>query len=171
MPEYSVLGIRRIALVGQRVIRQIKRDRRTIALIVINPIILMILLGYSLSSTLTGINLGIVELDNGIVQRAVIENLQSSDAFYLKFIATESEANRLVSAGKLDGAVVLEKEEIQLLADGTNQQVAMAILSQTETGLQKGIQETLTALPSDLTGFALQGQIPRILTRYIYGYD
>ena len=168
-PEYSVLGIRRIALVGQRVIRQIKRDRRTIALIVINPVILMILLGYSLSSTLTGINLGIVELDNGIVQRAVIENLQSSDAFYLKFIATESEANRLVSAGKLDGAVVLEKEEIRLLADGTNQQVAMTILSQTETGLQKGIQETFK--PSDLTGFSLQGQIPRILTRYIYGYD
>ncbi|MCJ7445960.1 MAG: hypothetical protein MUO26_15805 [Methanotrichaceae archaeon] len=65
-PEYFVSSIRRIALVGQRVIRQIKRDRRTIALIVINPVILMILFGYSLSSTLTGINLGIVELDDGM---------------------------------------------------------------------------------------------------------
>lgn len=168
---YSALRIRRVALVGQRVIRQIKRDRRTIALIVINPIILMILLGYSLSSTLTGISLGIIELDNGNIQQEIIENFQLSDAFYLKYIATESEASRLVSEGKLDGAAVLEKEEIRLLVDGTSQQVAMAILSHTEIGLHKGIQETSNSLPSNLSGFTPHRQIPRILTRYIYGYD
>jgi ABC-2 type transport system permease protein len=131
----------------------------------------MILLGYSLSSSLTGINLGIVELDEGIIQQSIVKNLQSSDAFFLKFIATESEASRLISAGRLDGAVVLGKEEIRLLADGTNQQVAAAIFSQTEMGLQKGIQEVLTTLPSELTGAALPEQIPLIFTRYIYGYD
>jgi ABC-2 type transport system permease protein len=48
----------RIWSVGLRVIRQTKRDRRTIVALIINPIILMLLIGYAFSGTFTGINLG-----------------------------------------------------------------------------------------------------------------
>jgi hypothetical protein len=52
----------RIWSVGLRVIRQTKRDRRTIVALIINPIILMLLIGYAFSGTFTGINLGVVDL-------------------------------------------------------------------------------------------------------------
>jgi len=42
-------SLQRIWAVGLRLIRQIKRDRRTIATVIINPIILMLIMGYSLS--------------------------------------------------------------------------------------------------------------------------
>ncbi|MCJ7445959.1 MAG: hypothetical protein MUO26_15800 [Methanotrichaceae archaeon] len=71
----------------------------------------------------------------------------------------------------LDGAIVLGNEEIRLLIDGTSQQVATAILSQAEVGLQKGIQKILSTFLSNLTGSILQEQPPELVTRYIYGYD
>jgi len=51
----------RIWVVALRVVRQLKRDRRTIGLITFAPIMLMILFGYALSGEMSGINLGLVD--------------------------------------------------------------------------------------------------------------
>jgi ABC-2 type transport system permease protein len=45
----------RVGVVALRVIRQLKRDRRTIGLIVFAPIVLMILFGYALSGDMSGV--------------------------------------------------------------------------------------------------------------------
>ena len=45
----------RAGVVALRVIRQLKRDRRTIGLIVFAPIVLMILFGYALSGDMSGV--------------------------------------------------------------------------------------------------------------------
>jgi ABC-2 type transport system permease protein len=173
MPKLDnfLLSLHRVSLVGQRVIRQVKRDRRSIVFVIISPIILMILLGYSLSSVPTGIELGIVEMDDGVMQRAILKHLQSSDTFYLTFMATESEAEKLILEGMLDGAVILQRDQIRLLLDGTNQQVVGVILAQVEAGLQKGTIEIMDGLSLRGTTITLQDNVPTILTRYIYGYD
>ena len=50
----------RVGVVALRVVRQLKRDRRTIALILFAPVVLMILFGYALSGEMTGVQLGLV---------------------------------------------------------------------------------------------------------------
>jgi ABC-2 type transport system permease protein len=97
----------RIWSVGQRVIRQTKRDRRTVGALIINPIILMLLIGYAFSGTFTGINLGIVELNLGPVQESVLGHLQASNIFSITYFASESEARKRISDETLNGAVVL----------------------------------------------------------------
>jgi len=160
-------GLYRIGIVGLRVIRQIKRDKRSIVIIIVNPIIMMILLGYALAGTLSGINLGVVELGSGPIQEGVLEHLESSDTFSLLHVASESDANRLITERQLDGAVVLGENEIRLLLDGTNYQVASTITAQVAAGMQGGIVQILRSLPNT----AGQPQLPSLSTYYVYGYD
>ena len=154
----------RIWSVGLRVIRQTKRDRRTIVALIINPIILMLLIGYAFSGTFTGINLGIVELNSGPVQESVLNRLQASDTFSITYIASESEARKLISEGKIDGAVVLGNNEIRLILDGTSPQVAGTITAGVQTGLQAGAAQILGSLP-------IRSGLPAVNTYYVYGYD
>lgn len=161
-------SLQRIWAVGLRLIRQIKRDRRTIATVIINPIILMLIMGYSLSLTLTGINLGIVEPQNGAtqgsIQGSILAYLQASDSFSIVYIASESEARRLMTEGRLNGAVVLDGAEIKLLLDGTNPQVTSTITGNVAAGIQAGASQILASL-------SVPNQIPTVTTYYVYGYD
>ncbi|OPY52446.1 MAG: ABC-2 family transporter protein [Methanosaeta sp. PtaU1.Bin060] len=157
-------SLKRIWTVGLRVIRQIKRDRRTIVAMVVNPIILMVILGYSLAATLSGINLGIVDLQGGLVQESVLAHLRASDAFSITYIASESEARRLISEGRINGAVVLEDGEIRLILDGTSPQVASAITAATAAGMQSAASQLLSNLRAG-------DQLPAVTTYYVYGYD
>ena len=52
---------RRVGVVALRIIRQLKRDRRTIGLITLAPIFLMFLFGYALSGEMSGVRLGLVD--------------------------------------------------------------------------------------------------------------
>lgn len=157
-------SLQRTWAVGLRVIRQIKRDRRTIVTMIVNPIILMIILGYSLSATLTGINLGIVDQQSGPIQGSIIAHLQASNAFSITYLASESEARRLMTEGRINGAVVLSRNEIRLLLDGTSPQVASTITGNVAAGMQAGAAQILSNLP-------IPGKIPAVSTYYVYGYD
>jgi ABC-2 type transport system permease protein len=156
----------RIWAVGLRVIRQIKRDRRTMVTMTINPIILMILFGYSLAGTLTGINLGVVELSSGPIQDGVLTHLQASDSFSVTYLASESEARKLISEGIINGAVILGNDEIRLILDGTIPQVASDITGAVGAGLQTVTAQILSSLPG-----SRQGKLPAVTTYYVYGYD
>ncbi len=157
-------SVYRIWSVALRVIRQTKRDRRTIVALLINPIIMMLLIGYAFSGTFTGINLGIVDLHSGPVQEAVLSRLQASDTFSITYLASESEARKLISEGKLNGAVVLESNEIRLILDGTSPQVASTITGGVAAGMQSGATQILSNLPPRI-------QLPAVTTYYVYGYD
>ena len=147
-----------------RVIRQTKRDRRTLGALIINPIILMLLIGYALSGTYTGINLGVVELSSGLVQKNVLSHLQASDTFSITYLASESEARKRISDGTINGAVILGNNEIRLILDGTSPQVASIITGGVAAGMQAGAAQILSSQP-------VKSQLPAVTTYYVYGYD
>ena len=112
-----ILNGKRVLVVARRVVRQLKRDRRTIGLITFLPIFLMILFGYALSGEMSGINLGIVDYGG---QDDLKDHLASVDDFALLFLGSESDAERLIVEGRLHGAVVIgeEGDEVRVLLDG-----------------------------------------------------
>ena len=124
----------------------------------------MLLIGYAFSGTFTGINLGIVELYSGPVQESVANHLQASDTFSITYLASESEARKLISDGTINGAVVLGKDEIRLILDGTSPQVASTITGGSRSGMQAAAAQILSSLP-------VKSQLPAVTTYYVYGYD
>jgi ABC-2 type transport system permease protein len=145
----------RVGVVAQRVVRQLKRDRRTIGLIFLAPIALMILFGYALSGEMSGVAVGLVDGGGHDALRTHIESIKDFDILYL---GSESDAERLIADGRLDGAVVLVPQEIKVLLDASSLQIAGAISGAVQSGVS-----------GEEAGQG--GSRMPIITRYIFGYD
>ncbi len=147
-------SLQRMTVVALRVVRQLRRDRRTIALIILAPIFLMVLFGYALSGEMTGVQLGLVDGGGHPALRAHLESIQDFDILRL---GSQSDAEKLISDGRLDGAVVIYAEEVQVLLDASSLQITQAIISAVKNGLgQEGRGRTSENF---------------LVTRYIFGYD
>ncbi|MDH7597678.1 MAG: ABC transporter permease [Methanothrix sp.] len=146
------MDIRRVCVVALRVVRQLKRDRRTIGLITFAPIVLMMLFGYALSGEMSGIQLGIVDLGGHPALRSYLEGVKD---FTVLHLGSVSDAERLVYDGRLNGAVVISPSEIRLLLDATSPQIASAIRGAALAGARG----------------ELPGSGAAIVERYVYGYD
>lgn len=133
------INSKRVLVVARRVVRQLKRDRRTIGLITFAPVFLMILFGYALSGEMSGINLGVVDLGG---QDALRVHLQAVDDFDLLHLGSESDAERLIVEGRLHGAVVIRGEVVRVLLDGSSPQITASIMTEVKNGLlpRKGLQ-------------------------------
>jgi len=164
-------NIRRIYAVALRVVRQLKRDRRTIGLITFLPIFLMVLFGYALSGEMSGINLGLVESGGHISQMSYLEGVKD---FNLIHLGSESDAEKQILDGKLKGAVIDLPGEIRVLLDASTPQIANAIMAYVNAGMggdeqHKSGVRVGSAVQDDLT--KTTSIRPRIIQRYIYGYD
>lgn len=148
----------RAGVVALRVVRQLKRDRRTIGLIVFAPIVLMVLFGYALSGDMSGVALGLVD---GGGHDALRDRIESVKDFNILHLGSESDAEKLIADGWLDGAVVLEPGGVRLLLDASSLQIAGAISAAVQAG---------AAAASPQQGAESSAESP-IVTRYIFGYD
>lgn len=147
---------RRVGVVALRIIRQLKRDRRTIGLMTLAPIFLMVLFGYALSGEMSGIKLGLVDEGGHSTLRS---HLAETSDFEILFLGSESDAEKLIIEGRLNGAVVLQLSEIKVLEDASSLQITNDILAQVNAGMQEEMASSI-------------GSVRPILTqRYVYGYD
>ena len=169
------LDVKRVLVVARRVVRQLKRDKRTIGLITFAPIFLMILFGYALSGEMSGINLGIVDYGG---QDALKAHLQSVDDFDLLYLGSESDAEKLIVEGRLHGAVVIREEAVRILLDGSSPQISSSIMAEVRAGLlpPESLQNGVRGGGGDggLGGFGSDGGVgrrPEIVQRYVRGYD
>ncbi|MDD4580399.1 MAG: ABC transporter permease [Methanothrix sp.] len=151
----------RAGVVALRVVRQLKRDRRTIGLIVFAPIVLMILFGYALSGDMSGIALGLVD---GGGHEAMRGHLESISDFDILRLGSESDAERLIAEGRLDGAVVLGQDDVRVLLDASSLQISAAIVAAVQAGANAELAARGKASGQQAGGDA-------ITTRYIFGYD
>jgi ABC-2 type transport system permease protein len=173
------LNTKRVLVVARRVVRQLKRDRRTIGLITFAPIFLMILFGYALSGEMSGINLGIVDFGG---QEALRDHLAAVDDFDLLRLGSESDAERLIVEGRLHGAVVIREDEVKILLDGSSPQISSSIIAEVRSGILPG--DFLSQRGGGKAGDGGAGKddgvaeydlsessSPEIVQRYIRGYD
>jgi ABC-2 type transport system permease protein len=116
----------------------------------------MILFGYALSGDMSGVALGLVDDGGHAALRAHIESIQDFDILYL---GSQSDAEKLITEGRLDGAVVLGPEGVRVLLDSSSLQIAGAIQAAVQAGV---IREGANLW---------QGKEIPIITSYIFGYD
>jgi ABC-2 type transport system permease protein len=68
----------RIAAITSRLLHQFRRDRRTLALLFVAPLIILSLLGYMIRGSSTALNVGIANDDQGPLGAAIASALKSS---------------------------------------------------------------------------------------------
>ena len=104
----------RILVIALNILRQIRNDRRTVAMTVITPILVMVLFGYAFAGDPKGLHMYVANQDNGTVilnstegQIVLTPNLGGvmvgaidKDAFTIHVASDQNEARQMVSDGQ-----------------------------------------------------------------------
>ncbi len=116
--------------------RQIRRNRKLVAMLVIPPTLNLVLLGFAMNPDVTDLRLGVVDESRTADSRGVISSFSESRAFKVKETFPSPEAlGAALSAGRLDAGLVIgadfatkrtkgETAEIQFLVDGVDSNTA-----------------------------------------------
>lgn len=95
MPETASTPLRRTLVVTRRVLRQMARDKRTAAMIVLQPIVMLAVFGYAFGTDVNGVVVAVAVLDQGDVSADVLERVDP-EVLTLVTYATEAEVERAV---------------------------------------------------------------------------
>src|SRR5918993_2093096 len=113
-------------------LRQIKRNRKLVAMLVMPPTVNLVLLGFAMNSEVKNVKLGVVDYSRTAESRELVSAFVESGSFQIAERFELGEAvGRALSAGKLDAGVVVPQDyaqkrargqtaEVQILADGVD---------------------------------------------------
>jgi ABC-2 type transport system permease protein len=126
----------RILSLARRIVTQCIRDRRTFALIIIVPSLVMALLGYFYTAgNSTGITIGVADADKGMgnvtLSGAVLDQLKNEQNLTLVSLSA-AEVNQSIKDKKIDGAIVFgesftrdtlinKRISLDIVTEGTDQ--------------------------------------------------
>ncbi|WP_426689038.1 ABC transporter permease [Rhodanobacter ginsengiterrae] len=135
---------RRLWAIVLKELRQLRRDRVTLAMIIGIPIIQLALFGYAINFTLRGLNAGIADQAGTAGSRALVMDMLSSGVIAPVAVAnTPAELMEMIRRGQISVGVVIPpdferrridgREVAQILVDGSDTAVqsAAAQLAQT----------------------------------------
>lgn len=157
-------NFKRVTAIIRKEFFQIKRDRRTIAIIIMMPIMELLLFGYAASTSVDHIPTVVYNNDIGAESRTLLNSLRDSQYFDLKYQAANmQDIQKYIDNGDAKAGIVIPAEytkdvrsgktaQIQLIVDGTDPTTASTILSSAGSVTQvlsvKITQKTLGASPS-----------------------
>lgn len=112
--------------------RQIKRDKRTLGILLLIPAFMLIMFGYALNFDVKHIPLAVYDGDKTKTSREFVNNFLHSEYFELKYyLNTANEADTLLGEEKVKVAIIIpqnfanqlltgKETSIQVIADGVN---------------------------------------------------
>jgi ABC-2 type transport system permease protein len=97
----------------------ILRDPRTLAMILVIPIVQLFLLGYSATNDVRNIPLAVLDQSRSPESRALLDSYRAADYFRIAYdVQSEAEIEMLISRGDARAALIIPPDYAQRLADG-----------------------------------------------------
>lgn len=116
---------------------QLRRDRRSMAMVVVIPVIQMFVFGYALSTDVSNVSLVVWDASNTAESRQLIESFRQTEFFSINYYATDyDDITGQIESGNAKVALVIppdyarrinrgEPAEIQLFVDGSDPTVGI----------------------------------------------
>jgi ABC-2 type transport system permease protein len=129
-----------IAAVALKEMRQIRRDRRTLLIIVFIPAFFLFLYGYALNFDIRHVSLAVEDRDGSTESRALVARFVASTYFDLVATVTSGrEADRLMETGDIRALLVIPEgfssvlrqgdvADVQVILNGDNANTATTVL-------------------------------------------
>ncbi len=126
----------RLAPLFLKELRQLKRNRRLVIMLIIPPTVQILLFGFALNPEVTNLRLGVVDQSRSAESRQVVSALTEGLSFKVNGQYTTADAaGKALSDGQLDAVIVIPKDfskqrlrgetsDVQLLLDATNSNTA-----------------------------------------------
>lgn len=134
------MNTRLIALIRKEFI-QIRRDPRTLVILLLIPIVQLFLLGYAATNDVRNVPLAVFDQDRGVESRRLLEAYRTADYFRLAYdVDSEAELRALIDSGKARAGLIIPPgftDQIQgngstaiaFFLDGSDPTVASTALS------------------------------------------
>jgi drug efflux transport system permease protein len=177
-----MINTRLAALIRKEFI-QILRDPRTLALILIIPIMQLFLLGYAATNDVRNVSMGVFDQDREAAARSLLNAYRSADYFRIDYeVDSEAELRSLIDSGKARVGLIIPPDysdkvqgggtaSVAIVLDGSDPTVAGTALSAaTLIGQAHATQITSERLVRQGRSSALQTPV-EVLTQIWYNPD
>lgn len=140
------MNLRRLLAVMVKELRQMRRDRITLAMIIGIPVMQLVLFGYAINLNLRGLDAGIADQANTAASRALVMDMVATGVIVPEYAATTPQAlMEQLRRGRISVGVVIPpdferrrfdgREAVQVLVDGSDTVVQGAALQLAQTPL------------------------------------
>lgn len=120
------MSMRLLSIIRKEFI-QIRRDIRTLMLIVVMPIMQLFLLGYAATTDVKNVSLAVLDQNRTPQSRQLLDAFKAADYFQIRyFVGSEEEYRSLIEKGLARAALVIPPDYDRRLSAGTAQ-VAMIL--------------------------------------------
>ncbi len=177
-----MINTRLAALIRKEFI-QILRDPRTLALILIIPIMQLFLLGYAATNDVRNVSMAVFDQDRGAAARSLLNAYRSADYFRIDYdVDSEAELKSLIDSGKARVGLIIPPDysdkvqgggtaSVAFVLDGSDPTVAGTALSAAKLiGQAHATQLTTERLVRQGRSSALQMPV-EVLTQIWYNPD
>jgi len=135
--------------------RQVLRDRVTIVIAVLIPVIQIIIFGYAIRTDVTNVTCIIADLSQSELSRKLVTALENTGVFRIRqAVLSYGDAHDLIRNGKAKVAVIIppdfssrratyESSQVQVLIDGSDSTVANYVLSTLDAVIRKMSEQAL----------------------------
>ena len=131
------MSIRRMLALALRIVRQFLRDRRTLALLFVAPLLVMTVLNFVLNSSSGGATLGVVPPDGAagdVIMGQITSQLNGQNGLSVITVARD-QVDAALKAGDADGVLIFPTslaalgngQSVQLRLDGSNPTAAQQL--------------------------------------------
>jgi ABC-2 type transport system permease protein len=132
--------MRRAWAVAVKELRQIRRDRRTLLILVFIPAFFLFLYGYALNFDIRHVSLAVEDRDGSTESRALVARFVQSTYFDLvSSVTSKGEADRLMDTGEIRALLVIPEDfsrslreggtgDVQVILNGDNANTATTVL-------------------------------------------
>jgi len=157
--------------------RQIRRNRKLVAMLVLPPTLNLVLLGFAMNPDVTHLRLGVVDESRTADSREVISAFSESRAFNVAdTFPSAEELSKALSTGRLDAGLVIDSDfatrrtkgetaEIQFLVDGVDSNTA-AIAGGYATRIVNALNQNVKIVNRSTAQAAARGVVPRVSLLY-----
>jgi ABC-2 type transport system permease protein len=142
---------RRVFALAKRIVRQLRRDHRTLALMLIVPILILSLLTYIYRGTSHHATLAVVNLGSSPLAAQIIQGLESDGALTVKIMSAPT-AQRAVRRSEVDAVLTLPADlsidsgtqrTIQVVLEGSQPSISGTVLGALNRILPNTVIQTL----------------------------
>lgn len=166
-------------------LRQIKRNRKLVVMLIMPPTVNLVLLGFAMNSEVKNVKLGVVDYSRTAESRELTSAFVESGSFQIaETFGSSEELGQALSAGKLDAGLVVpqdfarqrarrETAEAQILVDGVDSNragiaagYAMRVVAALNERLAARGGSGVAARASDVRGGHVSAVEPRVSVLY-----
>lgn len=125
--------------------KHIIRDKKTLLILFITPIVQLLILGFALSNEVKNINIAVFDLSNDLSSKNLISKINGNKYFTVsKFLSSESEINDILKQKKVKSVLVIPENfnegvvnnlplSVQIISDSSDPNLAKTAYNYIET--------------------------------------